>query len=1062
MKKITLTLIAATCCTLSFAQTGLTCNDAIPETADDPCAYTAYITTTTDIWFSFSATTPYAQISLVGADFGDFSSSHIHNLSLFDGTCSNLNLIEEDELPFIDIAEELIIDASGLTVGDTYYLRARREGAAACPRCVATGPPSAEFDLCVQAIDIFQPLDFALVNLGIQEVPTTNHTYYTNKGQIVDNDGNPRRDIHSYTTGAIPNAYITDNNLSYVFTKADSPSIFMHRVDMSLIGANVGVRAFKTGKVSGHSNFYLEHVPTGIAKMKGYTKVVCNEVYPDIDMQYYSNSEGMKIYFIVHPGGDANNIVMSFDGGTSVDVTGAGGLRVPTTLGDVAFEAGHAYQINSAGNVVPMPWQADFEKVGSLNPNQVKLDIRNYAQNMPLIIQIDKGHKLGATGSPAEWVTYFGGDNDDAAYDLSTDAAGNVYMVGTTKSSSSTFPVTPGAYDTTQALFLLNDVFVAKFNAGYGQEWTTYLGGVSEDNGWAISHSPVVNSVYLAGATRSSGYPIQGTGFVQNVFGTNQNFHTGFITRLGDGKGLLEWSTFFGDTTTYIMSMAHDDNGFLFVGGHTRKMIISDSVSTSACAAPSNRGFPLCDKGGSAYYQGFHAGGSSVPTDGFIAKFDQLNQLEHSTYFGGNNTGNSGDDFIYDITVDNLTGSLIVVGETNTDSVAFDCLVQSNGDFPGCDNGGYSQPSPVGTQLNPFIAKFDKKTMELKWSTMFAGNGKGGASAVATNSQGEVFVTGFTFTTTSSLSCAPPTTGGFPLCANGSAHFNTFSGGSGDYNLFVAKFLTNDSLNWSTLIGGPGDNKVEFYPWKPARIAVSDSGDIFLTGTTRSALFPNSDGGIGIYYQSEHGDVNTGAPLASDAFITMFNASDMSLAHSSFFGGQGTTPLGFQPKRGDMGMAITTFQNDRIYIAGITHSTSGFPANCPLTSDPFCDFDCTGCNTDASPNVDGDAFIAQVLAGAFTGIDDEEKETSIHFDAPFALYPNPTEGEITLQVELSNRSDLTIRVFNIIGELISSEQVSDISGFYEHPIDITDFSDGMYLMQIVLKGEAHSMKFIKQ
>ena len=83
------------------------------------------------------------------------------------------------------------------------------------------------------------------------------------------------------------------------------------------------------------------------------------------------------------------------------------------------------------------------------------------------------------------------------------DAAGNAYVTGET--SSSDFPTTAGAFDTTDSGG--DDAFVAKLNAsGSALLYSTYLGGSGDDKGEGIAVDAAGN-VYATGETYSSDFP---------------------------------------------------------------------------------------------------------------------------------------------------------------------------------------------------------------------------------------------------------------------------------------------------------------------------------------------------------------------------------------------------------------------------------------------------------------------------------------------------------------------------------------------------------------------------
>ncbi len=97
--------------------------------------------------------------------------------------------------------------------------------------------------------------------------------------------------------------------------------------------------------------------------------------------------------------------------------------------------------------------------------------------------------------------TYIGGGSDDHFASLFL-FKGSVFLVG--RSWSSDFPVTSGAYDTTQNGG--EDAIVVKFDLTLTDlENSTFLGGSSDERGSAVF---VDDKVYIAGYTYSSDFPV--------------------------------------------------------------------------------------------------------------------------------------------------------------------------------------------------------------------------------------------------------------------------------------------------------------------------------------------------------------------------------------------------------------------------------------------------------------------------------------------------------------------------------------------------------------------------
>ena len=96
---------------------------------------------------------------------------------------------------------------------------------------------------------------------------------------------------------------------------------------------------------------------------------------------------------------------------------------------------------------------------------------------------------------------------------IAIDGSGNAFVTGST--SSTNFPVTAGAFQTTHAGGT-SDVFVTKLNAaGTALVYSTYLGGSGSDSGSgiAIDHS---GNAFVAGSTLSANFPVTAGAFSYN------------------------------------------------------------------------------------------------------------------------------------------------------------------------------------------------------------------------------------------------------------------------------------------------------------------------------------------------------------------------------------------------------------------------------------------------------------------------------------------------------------------------------------------------------------------
>ncbi len=135
--------------------------------------------------------------------------------------------------------------------------------------------------------------------------------------------------------------------------------------------------------------------------------------------------------------------------------------------------------------------------------------------------------KLRADGSGLDFSTYWGGTRNDVANGIALDAAGNVYVTGSTDSAD--FPLTDAVQTTLNGVTpsSATDAFVLKLNpAGSAVVYATYLGGSFSDIGYGIAVD-ALNQAYVTGTTSSPNFPVVNS--LQSLNGSNDLF----VTKLG-------------------------------------------------------------------------------------------------------------------------------------------------------------------------------------------------------------------------------------------------------------------------------------------------------------------------------------------------------------------------------------------------------------------------------------------------------------------------------------------------------------------------------------------------
>ncbi len=247
-----------------------------------------------------------------------------------------------------------------------------------------------------------------------------------------------------------------------------------------------------------------------------------------------------------------------------------------------------------------------------------------------------------------------------------------------------------------------------------------------------------------------------------------------------------------------------------------------------------------------------------------VAAYD-LNQplvidpsLSYASYLGGSDY-----DIGTSIAVDSA-GSIYVAGTANSLN------------FP-ISSSAY-QKDLKGSDI--FVTKFDPTGKTVLYSTFLGGSSTENATAIALDTNGNVYVTG------STASSDFPTTAG--------AYKRTVNRG----DAFVVKLnATGSDLLFSTLLGGSG-NEISY------GIATDSANNVYVTGSTTSTDFATTTGSFQL----------TSRGGSFEAFVTKFNSTGTQLTYSSYLGGNSN----------DEGLSIVVDTSSNAYLTGYTYS-SNFP-----------------------------------------------------------------------------------------------------------------------------------------
>lgn len=285
-----------------------------------------------------------------------------------------------------------------------------------------------------------------------------------------------------------------------------------------------------------------------------------------------------------------------------------------------------------------------------------------------------------------------------------------------------------------------------------------------------------------------------------------------------------------------------------------------DDVASGVTVDPSGNVYVVGWTNSPSFLEGPPSPLSQGNLDAFVAKFNANGfSLDYLTYLGG-----AGLDRGTDIAVDSAGNAYITGVTTSTDLPAVNPLQGRN---QGNSDAFIVQLAPDG---------------KILYSTYLGGSQLDIANSIAVDSQGNVLITGGTY--------SPD----FPL-----AHPLSRYRGKGD--AFVAKLnLQRSQLIYSTYLGGENEDLGH-------SIAVDMNGNAYVAGQTSSNSFPI----VKALQPSLRG--------LSDAFVAEIHPLGSALLFSTYLGGSAV----------DIAYAITNDSKGNIYITGLTVSTD-FPVVKPL------------------------------------------------------------------------------------------------------------------------------------
>ena len=458
---------------------------------------------------------------------------------------------------------------------------------------------------------------------------------------------------------------VKSNGVTIVDTRneARKPTIRSHSYRVEFVGANENVEIVPDKVISFYHNYFLgSDSAKWVRNARVFQAIVYKNIYPNIDIRYYSENGQLKYDIIVHPGGDVNRIALKYTGADKISIRNQE-LVIRTSVGDVRELYPYTFQFDNVKG------RKEIDAKYEIGPdNIVKFAISEYSKTSTLVIDPvlvfssftgSSANQFGFTATPAPDGSFYSG--------------GIVFGQG--------FPTTPGAFQTNFAAGTGSgvDIGIMKFGPnGPPALYATYIGGKANDYPHSLYSDPLGNLVVM-GRTYSSDYPgtLTGPGGNADICVTKLNSAgTAMIgsMRIGgagpDGVNIQDQQE---QTNHSPISLIRN------YGDDSRSEVILDGGSNIFVAAQtSSPDFPKIGAG----FDKTIGGGQ----DGVVIKIDpNVSSVQWTTYLGG-----SSDDGAFVLALNPTNGNLYVAGAT------------SSSNFPG-NTAGSIQPGFQGGSIDGYV-----------------------------------------------------------------------------------------------------------------------------------------------------------------------------------------------------------------------------------------------------------------------------------------------------------------------------------------------------------------------
>ena len=619
-----------------------------------------------------------------------------------------------------------------------------------------------------------------------------------------------------------------------------------HSYSVSFIGSNPKAQVIPDKPLYTYNNYIIGNDPSKwVFNCDLFQAITVKNIYPDIDIRYYSDNGSLKYDIIVHPGADVSKIAMKYDGANELKLKNRD-LIIGTSVGELKELSPFTYQYDEKG-------KKEIATKYSLKGNILRFDVKNYDPNSILIIDPN-----------LIFCSFSGSTADNWGFTATYGPDGSMYGGGIVMGSG--WPVSSGAFQSSfgggsgSGCFTGNiDIGIIKLSPdGTKRIYATYLGGNQQDVPQSLIVDPQGNLI-VAGRTTSTNYPTKNG--ASDRIGDGGKYDI-VITKLNSTGTQLIGSRVIGGTGEDGANISpcgdgRDNSLQQNYGDEARSEVNLDAAGNIYLAACTQSVADANGKGGFPVVGGFqssNAGGKNSQ-DAIVLKFTpDLSTLLFSTYLGG-----TANDAAYVIEVNPINGNIYVAGGTEST------------DLPGSNSGTIGTSNHGG--VDGFVSILSNNGSSILKTTYLGTNATDQIYGLKFDFLGFPYVMG-------------QTTGTWPVV---NAAWSTPSG-----RQFIAKLRPDlSAFVYSTVFGkttggqaAPDISPVAFLVDRCENVYVSGWG-----GKVVSGLNYPSAGVAGLPVTPDaiklNADINAKSGLGEDFYFFVLKKDATKQLYGSFFGQNG-------------------------------------------------------------------------------------------------------------------------------------------------------------------------------